>query len=242
MPGGGQLTISTEAVREGGGPDLEAGAYVCITVADTGHGMAPDVLARALEPFYSTKPLGKGTGLGLAQVYGIAQQSGGTVRIESAPDEGTKVRVLLPQASGEAAAAVHAEARAPVDHDIGCASILVVDDDPDVRRFLGDALEALGHTVSACEGGEEALVSLGECVPDLMLLDFAMPGMNGADVAREARARVPGLPIVFVTGYAETEQLEAALGPDVPMLRKPFTVAQLAAIVERHLPADAAQV
>jgi len=237
MPGGGQLTISTEAVREGAGPDLEPGAYVCITVADTGHGMAPDVLARALEPFYSTKPLGKGTGLGLAQVYGIAQQSGGTVRIESAPGEGTKVRVLLPQASGEAAAAVHAEARAPVDHDIGCASILVVDDDPDVRRFLGDALEALGHTVSACEGGEEALASLGECVPDLMLLDFAMPGMNGADVAREARARVPGLPIVFVTGYAESEQLEAALGRDGPVLRKPFTVDGLAHILAQNLPA-----
>ena len=234
MPGGGVLAISTACVEEQGGADLEPGPYVCVTVEDDGEGMPPDVCARALEPFYSTKPLGKGTGLGLAQVYGVAQQSGGTVRIESEPGKGTRVHVLLPRAAAETSAedsssgvavAARSSARPPA------ARILVVDDDEDVRGFLADALDELGHEVTACACGEDAIGEVARNCPDLLLLDFAMPGMNGADVAREVRARCPDLPIVFVTGYAESEQLEAALGPAVKVLRKPFSVDELMAAI-----------
>ncbi|MFN3387323.1 MAG: PAS domain-containing protein [Allosphingosinicella sp.] len=238
MPGGGTLTISTARERLGEAPDRPAGTFVRITVADTGEGMTPAVLARATEPFYSTKPLGKGTGLGLAQVYGIAQQSGGTLTIDSAPGEGTSVHILLPAAEGPAAADPGAapEAGAACGPQLAPAQVLVIDDDPDVRSFLAESLESLGHQVVAAASGEEGLARLaGGWRPDLALIDYAMPGMHGADAARAARRIHPDLPIVFVTGYAESGQLEAALGPDVQLLRKPFTVAELAAAVDANL-------
>jgi PAS domain S-box-containing protein len=235
MESGGILTISTRCTEEPGRPDLEAGDYVCISVEDTGHGMPPDVLSRAIEPFFSTKPLGKGTGLGLAQVYGIAQQSGGTLRIESEEGKGTKVQIILPRSAGEAEGDADrrpaATATAPSSKR---ARILVVDDDCDVRSFLSDVLDELGHDVASCDCGEAALAEVERACPDLLLLDFAMPGMNGAEVARAVRERCPDLPIVFVTGYAESEQLEAALGRDVRVLRKPFSVDELIAAVAEN--------
>ena len=238
MDGGGVLTISTACTgEEKGGPDLEPGDYVCVTVADTGSGMAPEILARAIEPFFSTKPMGKGTGLGLAQVYGIAQQSGGTLRIESREGEGTTVYILLPRAPADPASAGEPAREAPApppEPQAPRARILVVDDDPDVRGFMEDVLDDLGHDVSACDGGRAALAEVDRLCPDLLLLDFAMPGMNGAEVAREVRLRCPKLPIVFVTGYAESEQLEAALGSDVKVLRKPFSVDELAAAIAEN--------
>ncbi|HEX8526180.1 ATP-binding protein, partial [Allosphingosinicella sp.] len=239
MPDGGVLTISTALAVEEDAPDLEPGDYVCVSVEDDGEGMAEDVLARAIEPFFSTKPLGKGTGLGLAQVYGVARQSGGTVRIDSAPGRGTRVRILLPRAP--AAEAVQSDSeRAEPDRGPAArgARILVVDDDEDVRTFLADALEDLGHSPTSCGSGEAALAEIGARPPHLVLLDFAMPGMNGAEVAREARLLRADLPILFVTGYAESEQLEAALGRDVRILRKPFTIDELAAAIAASL-ADA---
>jgi PAS domain S-box-containing protein len=239
MDGGGVLTISTRCVDEPGGPDLEGGPFVCVTVADDGCGMPPDVLARAVEPFYSTKPLGKGTGLGLAQVYGIAQQSGGTMRIESEEGKGTSVHILLPRAKAAAMdAEPAAQAEQPQAARAPSARILVVDDDDDVRGFLEDALDELGHEVSGCDCGEAAIAEVVRRCPDLLLLDFAMPGMNGAEVAREVRSLCPDLPIVFVTGYAETEQLEAVLGPDVQVLRKPFGVDDLIAAIAANVPAS----
>jgi PAS domain S-box-containing protein len=238
MGEGGILTISTGRTSIEEGSELEPGDYVCVTVSDTGHGMAPEVAARALEPFYSTKPLGKGTGLGLAQVYGIAQQSGGTVRIRSKEGEGTSIHLLLPAVAPPEAAEGEpgpAGAAAPTSARAG-STILVVDDDDDVRAFLTNSLEGLGHDVIAAASGEEGLERAGECVPDLALIDYAMPGMNGAEVARALRGTRPGMPILFVSGYAESGQLEDALGPDVAVLRKPFAVADLAAAVERNLP------
>ena len=237
MPNGGTLTISTDRVRLGDEPDHPAGEFVRITVADTGEGMAPDVLARAAEPFFSTKPLGKGTGLGLAQVYGIAQQAGGTLRIESEAGQGTAVHILLPAAPAPAPdERVEArEASIAADGADG-AGILVVDDDQDVRAFLAESLEGLGCTVVSAASAAEGLEALRGWRPDLALIDYAMPGMNGAEAARAAREIHPGLPIVFVTGYAESEQLEAALGCDVPVLRKPFALADLAAAVKENLP------
>ncbi len=236
MPDGGTLTISTSLVSESEGTDLPPGDYVCVAVADTGQGMTPDVAARAIEPFFSTKPLGKGTGLGLAQVYGIALQSGGTLRIESTEGSGTVVRLLLPRAAGDeesvgAERSIRTEVMAG-----GGAHILVVDDDRDVREFLADALISLGHRVEMHPGAEAALAALAEASPDLMLVDFAMPGMNGAELACEARRLHPRLPIVFVTGFAETDQLEGALGPGAPVLRKPFGMDELAGIVAANLP------
>jgi CheY-like chemotaxis protein len=238
MPDGGTLTISTSLAREPEGLDLDAGDYVCIAVADTGQGMAPEVLARATEPFFSTKPFGKGTGLGLAQVYGIARQSRGTLRIESKESEGTIVRLLLPSVAGEVVAeggggdAAEAKTHSP---DAASAHILVVDDDADVRAFLADVLGALGHRVDTLDCADAALEALKGGAPDLILLDFAMPGMNGAELAREARRLYPALPIIFVTGFAESDQLEGALGSDVPVLKKPFGVEELTQVIAGHL-------
>jgi CheY-like chemotaxis protein/two-component sensor histidine kinase len=238
MPQGGRLSVRTALAPSAEASDLEPGDYVRLTVSDTGEGMEPEVLLRATEPFFSTKATGKGTGLGLAQVYGIARQSGGTLRIDSKPGGGTTVAILLPWAE-------NAEAGEPVDPDLAAfraaqqraadASILIIDDDRDVRAFLGGALESMGYQVREADGGEAGLRQLDEHCPDLVLLDYAMPGMHGAEVARIARKRYESLPIVFVTGYAVTDQLEAALGPDVPVLRKPFSVAQLASTVEAQL-------
>jgi PAS domain S-box-containing protein len=238
MPDGGTLTISTGIAHEQGAADLEAGDYVCVAVADTGQGMTAEVLARATEPFFSTKPLGKGTGLGLAQVYGIVRQSAGTLRIDSREGEGTTIHLLLPRAleKGEAeegAAGETAKDKAPAPKSGG--RIFVVDDDADVREFLADVLVSLGHRVETLADAEAALAALAAEPPDLMLIDFAMPGMNGAELAREVRARHATLPIVFVTGFAESDQLEGALGPDVPVLRKPFGIEQLSATVAAQL-------
>ncbi|HEX8126752.1 MAG TPA: PAS domain-containing protein [Allosphingosinicella sp.] len=238
MPEGGTLTICTDRAELDEAPDHPAGRFVRITVADTGTGMPADVLARATEPFYSTKPLGKGTGLGLAQVYGIAQQAGGTLRIESEPGKGTSVHILLPAATVPAQPEAEISGRpgsAPVGAAAGT-SLLVVDDDSDVRGFLAESLEGLGCTVVSAASGAEGLRAMRDWRPDLVLMDYAMPGMNGADAARAALELHPGLPIVIVTGYAESEQLEAALGCDVPVLRKPFTLDQLASAVEENLP------
>jgi CheY-like chemotaxis protein/two-component sensor histidine kinase len=239
MPEGGTLTISTGRELSGGEPDLAPGEYVCVSIGDTGEGMRPEILARATEPFFSTKPLGKGTGLGLAQVYGIARQSGGTVRIESRPGQGTTVRLLLPAASPEQARDSEREGRperVPEAVPLQSGRILIVDDDGDVRAFLSAALEGLGYAVFEAEDGVAGLRKVSEVEPDLLLLDYAMPLMHGADVARAVRRSHPHIPIIFVTGYAESDQLEAALGREVPLLRKPFTVAQLGAAISAQLP------
>ncbi|WP_114952717.1 hybrid sensor histidine kinase/response regulator [Sphingosinicella terrae] len=235
MPEGGTLVIGVELRTEPAGPDLNDGDYVCLTVADTGIGMTPEVAARAAEPFFSTKPFGKGTGLGLAQVYGIARQSGGTMRIDSREGHGTTVRLLLPRADTAADAAQAEDGPAEAAEPGAAARILIVDDDGDVRQFLGDLLEEMGHSVTLFESPEKALAGDLFPRPDLALLDFAMPGMNGAQLARALRERHPDLPVVFVTGYAESDQIEHNLGSDVPVLRKPFGFNELSNLVRDAL-------
>ncbi|HEY5723052.1 MAG TPA: PAS domain S-box protein [Allosphingosinicella sp.] len=240
MPDGGILTISTGRETVERGPDPAPGEYVRVSVTDSGHGMKPEVAARAIEPFFSTKPIGSGTGLGLAQVYGIARQSGGTIRLETEEGRGTSVHLLLPATAPPSPAEPGESADRPAPaHAPGAARILVIDDDDDVRLFLAGSLESLGHEVISAASGEEGLGRILADGPDLALIDYAMPGMTGADVARAARARRPDLPIVFVTGYAESDQLEDALGPDVPVLRKPFTMADLTSALEANLPVKA---
>ena len=237
MPDGGVLTIITAPAAGSEAEDLPVGDYVRISIADTGAGMTEDVLARAAEPFFSTKATGKGTGLGLAQVYGVAHQSGGTLRIESEPGRGTRVHIFLPSVRIEEALdapTIKVRPAGQID-SARPGRVLVVDDDLEVRSFLTDSLEGLGHEVIAAEDGETALSLLSSAKPDLLLVDYAMPGMNGAEVARAVLTMHPTLPIVFVTGYADTAQLEAALGPKAPLLRKPFSLAELERAVRENL-------
>jgi CheY-like chemotaxis protein len=222
MPDGGVLTFSSRPVHVTGEPDLDAGDYIELTITDTGVGMPPEVVERAFEPFFTTKEVGKGTGLGLSMVYGMARQSGGAVRIESTPGKGTAVKLLFRKADGEvnegAAAVDEPQPTAPVTTPL---SILVVDDDPDVRGFIVEALEEQGYIVREAADGREGIAEVDRETPDLIVLDFIMPGLSGADVARHARKRRPDQPILFVSGYSETDAVKRT-APDAPLLAKPF--------------------
>jgi PAS domain S-box-containing protein len=230
MPEGGELTIRSRQYKAGGDGELEAGEYVELSVSDTGMGMDPDVVARAFDPFFTTKGVGKGTGLGLSQVYGIARQTGGTARIESKPGSGTTIRVYLPVTDIESVAVEPTQASTS-DQGEPSATILVVDDDPDVRQLLAASLDALGYRVSEAYDGLSGLAVLQGHRPDLIVLDFAMPGMNGAEVATAARQIYPDLPIVFASGYSDTAAIEAAVGQDAVLLRKPFRIEELQTVV-----------
>jgi CheY-like chemotaxis protein len=235
MPGGGELRIETRARTVTQDPELEPGEYIELAVTDTGSGMSPEVAARAFDPFFTTKRNGQGTGLGLSQVHAIARQSGGVARIESQPGRGTTVRLLLRRTDREVPQdQVRHEgtqlARQPT------ATVLVVDDDADVRRFLADALEAIGYRVEAAGDGVSGLAVLDRLVPDVLVVDYAMPGMNGAEVARAARDRRPNLPIVFASGYSDTAAIESVLGAGASVLRKPFRIEQLHAAIVNALP------
>jgi CheY-like chemotaxis protein len=230
MPEGGTLTVATKA-----DPDCDPKAFpdgcVEISVTDTGAGMSPEIVARAFEPFFTTKGVGKGTGLGLSMVYGVARQSGGDARIDSSPGRGTTVysrlrRAATPVVSGADAAGARTGSKPGAGE-----TVLVVDDDADVRGAVANALEALDYRVQEAESGPEALRLLEAGAPALAILDFAMPGMNGAELAREARRLHPDLPIVFASGYADTDALRSALGSNMPLLRKPFRMEELAALV-----------
>jgi signal transduction histidine kinase len=224
MPDGGALEIATAL-----SPDAKS---VLVSVADTGTGMSPEVLARAFDPFFTTKPTGKGTGLGLSQVYGIVQQAGGEVTIDSKLGRGTKVTLHLARASSDAVTEKRSDmsaARARRSE-----KLLLVDDDPDVRDIVSHVLSELGYTVREAADGEEALATLADFKPDLLIVDFAMPNMNGAEVVTAARNRNASLKILFLSGYAESAVLEKAVG-DALLLRKPFRPAELAAVVRGAL-------
>jgi CheY-like chemotaxis protein len=211
MPEGGQLTITTANVIQSGQvapDDPPPGPYVRITVADTGSGMTPDVQSRAFDPFFTTKGHG-GSGLGLSQVYSMARQSNGAVRIHSLPDQGTEVALLLPRAASgvEAEPSRAAEAgRRSAPQGVA----LVVDDDHEVRQVTVEMLKDLGCDVVQAAGGAEALTMLDGLAapPDLVLLDYAMPGMNGLQLASKLRERGIVAPMALVTGYAELADAE----------------------------------
>jgi CheY-like chemotaxis protein len=223
MPDGGVLKFATRTVEEPGDAELEPGHYVELTISDTGSGMTPDVAARAFEPFFTTKEVGKGTGLGLSMVYGMARQSGGTARIESTPGEGTAVKLYFRAAdgaeTGEAAAAGEDAAEAKGRRKR--ASILVIDDDPDVRNFIVATLEEQGYRVSDASDGAQGLAAAERSPPDLVILDFIMPGLSGAEVASRLLEQRPDQRILFVSGYSETDAVKR-VAPDAPLLAKPF--------------------
>ena len=234
MPKGGVFTIASRLVPPS--DSLQKGPCIELLLSDTGVGMSEEVRARAMEPFFTTKPVGQGTGLGLSQVYGIVRESGGSIDISSAPNAGTTVRLTLARAhlvdvaTGERVAAVEA-----VDPPTTPpARILVVDDDPQVRRFLADSLRELKFDVIDCDSGEAALRELGQRPFDLLIADFAMPQMNGAEVARAAQRKQRDLRILIVSGYADSAAIEAVLG-SASLLRKPFDVAELLAAVQNTL-------
>lgn len=231
MDGGGELRFTAGPATP---PDglLPAGDYVRIAVTDSGEGMPPEVAARVFEPFFTTKGVGKGTGLGLSQVYGMAQQSGGAARILSEQGVGTTVEIWL-RASGSGAGLPEAQPAVTAAPRPGV-RILVVEDDDFVRESMVESLEALGHTVAQAADGEAGLRELLRAQPDLIITDYLMPGMTGAELVRRARAALPGVPMIIATGYADMKAIEQVIGDDM-LLRKPFQLAELAAAVERAL-------
>jgi len=236
MEVGGALTVSTANVvraEPGRAEEPPAGQYVMVAVSDTGSGMTPDVLTRAFEPFFTTKAVGKGSGLGLSQVFGLAKQSGGGVSIDTEVARGTTIRVFLPRASATPVSEEgDVEDLAPADGaDL---VVLVVDDDDAVREVTAGFLTDLGyHVIEAGSGGAALHMAEKHHRIDAMVLDFAMPGMNGADLARELRARRPSVPIVFATGYADAEAL-TDFGTDL-IVHKPFSQAELGRKVSASL-------
>ena len=235
MPAGGRITIRAgDAELHTDDADLPAGAYVRLSVADTGRGMTPDVLARAFEPFFTTKGPGKGSGLGLSAVYGFAQQSGGAARIESAPNRGTTVHLYLPQAMPAAVGERAPQPPAPLAERQ--ATVLVVEDEEDVRQLAAEVLEEFGYQVLVAADAAAAKMLLEHNPVDLLLSDIVMPGeMNGLDLAREARRRQKDLPILLMTGYAEALDRVAAQEPIVELLRKPFRPQHLGVKVRQML-------
>ncbi len=231
MPDGGQITIEAteETLEAAGSLGLPAGAYVRLAVIDEGAGMDEATLARAAEPFFTTKGVGKGTGLGLPMVHGLAEQSGGRMTLSSRPGQGTRIEVWLPRAD---AVGLHVAARLP-EGDLNGAAVrprvvLAVDDDGLVLTNTAAMLEDLGHQVLVATSGAEALALLAEHAVDLVITDYAMPQMTGLQLAREIEVRRPGLGVVLATGYAE---LPPGDGEDIPRLAKPYSQAELARLL-----------
>ena len=233
MPAGGVLTISAENAP-GASPAGETGDAVRIDVRDTGSGMTPEVQTRAFEPFYSTKGPGRGTGLGLSQVHGFAEQSGGSVAIESSPERGTAVILLLPRATSRAA--VSSPAQHESEAASGTGSILVVEDDDRVAAVVCEMIEDLGYRVSRVANASEALAALEDAGAfDLVFSDIAMPGgMNGVQLAAAIRERQPALPVLLTTGYSSpTDHAHEPFS----VLQKPYGVKELSDALQTALPA-----
>ena len=235
MSSGGVLTIKLTSQDVVGDQQLglRAGQFAVLAVSDTGEGMDKETLAKAVEPFFSTKAVGKGTGLGLSMVFGLAKQSGGALRLESTPGAGTTARLWLPVA---VETAVHSKQTPVVAKNTERAKILFVDDDPLIAGSSVALLEDLGHEVTEVHSAREAIQLLEEgLLADLLITDHAMPGMTGMELADEVRRTHPHLPVLLATGYAEMEGSHRA---DVPRLAKPYTQEQLAIEIARLLPND----
>jgi signal transduction histidine kinase/CheY-like chemotaxis protein len=233
----GNVTIETANAKIGPPEKPEeppAGDYVMIAVADTGSGMTKEVLAQAFEPFFTTKEIGKGSGLGLSQVLGFAKQSGGGMRIETRVGEGTSVRVYLPRAAENSDSEVSVVTVGVTQSQRKGAIILLVDDDSAVREVTASMLEDFGYVVVKIGSGGAALDLLDrQSNIDLVLLDFAMPGMSGVEVARQVQLKYPAIPILFVTGYADKNAFRD-IGEE-RIIKKPFIGEELAQKVNAAL-------
>ncbi len=241
MPRGGKLLIQTssvsmteaEAVKR---PPMVPGRYILLSVSDTGHGMDEATIAHIFEPFFTTKDIGKGTGLGLATVYGVVKQSGGFIWVDSSPGSGTTFEIYLPQAAG---AAISGEAEVkPALLPEGSETVLVVEDEAGVRELACQFLRVKGYTVLGAEGGSEALevARTHPGVIHLLLSDMVMPRMNGGELAAQLKAIRPEVRVAFMSGYSEFSRGDLGRGfPEAPVLQKPFSPASLVEIVREAL-------
>jgi two-component system, cell cycle sensor histidine kinase and response regulator CckA len=246
MPSGGRLTIATSnlwvddapTTRDGG---ARRGEYAVLAVSDNGAGMTEEVRAHLFEPFFTTKGPGQGTGLGLAMVYGAVQQNGGRIEVYSEPEQGTTFKIYLPAAKG---VPQQPTARPAAAAGARCASTLLVEDDPRVRRLANDALASLGYAVHAFASGADALRALPSLdpVPELLITDVIMPGMNGRVLAERVTALLPEIRVLFVSGYTENFIVDrGVLKNGIEFLAKPYSLEQLSRRVREVLDAAVRQ-
>jgi CheY-like chemotaxis protein len=234
MPDGGKLTLETgnaylDDAYALAHTEVKPGQYVMIAVSDTGTGMTDEVLQRAFEPFYTTKGEGRGTGLGLSQVFGFVKQSGGHIKLYSEPNQGVTVKIYLPRQMAEGAPEAATDL-AYVEVPLGTEAVLVVEDHERVRDYVANALRHLGYHVLEAADGLQALDVLSDH-PEIALLltDVVLPGRNGRQLAEQARQRNAALKVVFMTGYAPNAiSHNGLLDIGVHLLPKPFTMQQLA--------------
>jgi len=234
MPYGGRITIETANKwideRAAKTRELEPGQYISVCVTDTGTGMTPEVMERAFDPFYTTKPLGQVTGLGLSMIHGFVRQSGGQVRIYSELDQGTTMCLYLPRYTGEMEDEVEDSADAAPEAGLG-ETILVIDDEEPIRMLISEVLQEAGYRILEAGDGPAGLRILRtEVRIDLLITDVGLPGgFNGRQVADAARQTRPDLKVLFVTGYAENAAVgNGQFGPGMQVITKPFQMTALA--------------
>jgi CheY-like chemotaxis protein len=226
MPEGGMIAISARkhSLRKGQVPELGPGDYVCLSVKDEGEGMDAETLEKATAPFFTTKGVGKGTGLGLPMVQGLMAQSGGRLLMKSSSGEGTTAELWLP-VSTDAIVEPSPLAEQSADRQSRSLNVLAVDDDSLVLMNTMLMLEELGHSAVRAQSAEEALLLLEQGpLPDILITDHVMPQMTGAELARQIAVLYPNLPVIVATGYAE---LSGGAEPGTTRLAKPFTQEQL---------------
>jgi signal transduction histidine kinase/ActR/RegA family two-component response regulator len=247
MPNGGSLVVRTQNIEvneseAASRPPMQAGAYVQLCVTDTGHGMDDATKVHIFEPFFTTKEVGKGTGLGLATVYGVVKQSGGFIWLISSPGKGTTFEIYFPQAAGIAAKPEAAEKRSPVPQ--GTETILLVEDEEGVRDLACQFLRVKGYTVLEAGGGQEALGVAGQHAGTIHLLlsDMVMPRMNGGELAARLKVICPDIRVAFMSGYSEFSRGDLAQDfPEAPVLQKPFSPISLVEMVRAALAQEPAE-
>jgi len=247
MPTGGYVTIETANVEltedrlTAEGLVLEPGPYVMLSITDTGVGMDETTRAHAFEPFFTTKAKGKGTGLGLATVYAIIDQSGGGIAMDTAPERGTSIRIYLPVTDAPAAVERQPAARGATE---GTETLLLVEDNDAIREISAQALRRRGYTVFEARNGEEAIdwASKSVVLADMLITDVVMPGMSGPNLAARLLQQMPNLRVLYMSGYTDdATEVHGAFWGGVPLLQKPFTPSQLAESVRMALDHNPAQ-
>jgi len=218
--------------------EISPGQYVLVAVTDSGTGMSPEVLAKVFDPFFTTKPVGSGTGLGLSQVYGFVHQSGGMTALRSQESVGTAVDMLFPVSNERSDAVADCDRPQPGLGDARHRKVLVIEDDAEVRRAIVESLTMLGYVVTEAADGASGLQALSAGTHDLLIVDYAMPGLNGAEVIARARELVGDIPVILATGYADMAQVGRVLGTQ-SILVKPFDISTLASAVIKALPENA---
>jgi len=241
MPNGGKLTVKASNVQMDVSavarrPSMTAGKYVLLSISDTGHGMDPETKAHIFEPFFTTKEVGKGTGLGLATVYGIVKQSGGFIWVESSPGTGATFEIYFPQARGPACVMEKVSGSKAVP--LGSETVLVVEDESGVRDLACQFLRSGGYTVLEAVDGVDALEisTRYSGTIHLLLSDMVMPRMGGAELTQRIRAARPATKVVLMSGYAEYSEANSGKeSPQVPTIQKPFSLTSLAEKVREVL-------